>query len=61
MKNLEVKEDVQKGVLRFRGILDNRCVGFIQFAFIHCCHMVIVLNDSLVHSCAGSHLSSRTS
>ena len=22
--------------------------------FIHCCHMVIVLNDSLVYSCQGS-------
>ena len=27
--------------------------------FIHCCHMIIILNDYLVHPCKGMHLSSR--
>ena len=27
--------------------------------FIHCCHMIIVLNDYLVHSCWGLHWGSR--
>ena len=59
MKNFEVKEIIQKGVIRFRDILDNRCVGFIQL--IHCCHVVTLFNDSFVHSCEGSHLRSWTS
>ena len=29
--------------------------------YIHCCHMVTILNDYLVHSCWGLHLESRFS
>ena len=51
IKNFEVKVDVQKGALRFKGKFDNKCVGFIQFkVLIHCCDMVIVLNDYAKHS-----------
>ena len=29
--NFEVKVDVHKGALRFKGKSDNRCLSFIQF------------------------------
>ena len=32
--NLEVKVDVQKGPLRFKEKIENRCPGFIQFTLI---------------------------
>ena len=47
----QVKVDVRKGALRLKETFDNRCVSFTQYTFIHCCHMVEVLNDFLVHSC----------
>ena len=60
--NVEVKVDVQKGALGFRDNIDNRCTSFHPIhVFIHCCHMVIVFNDYLVHSFWGLHLSSRFS
>ena len=31
IKCYELKVDVQKGALRFRGKYDNRCVSFIHF------------------------------
>ena len=59
-KVVGVKVDVQKGALRFREILDNKCVSFHPMhVSIHICHMVTVLNDHLVHSCWGLHLGSR--
>lgn len=33
LKNLQVKEDVQWGALRFREKLDKRCASFIQYIF----------------------------
>ena len=33
IKNFEVKVDAHKGILTFRGKIDNKCVGFIQFVF----------------------------
>ena len=51
----EVKVDVQKGALRFRDFLDNRCVSFMYLTFfIHCFRMVLFLNDSFVHYYWGS-------
>ena len=48
-----MKVDVPKGALRFREFIDNKCVGFNQFTFIHCCHMVIVVNEYLAHPFQG--------
>ena len=33
LKKFELRVDVQKRALSFRGKLDNRCVSFIQFTF----------------------------
>ena len=41
----EVNVDVQKRVLMFKGKIDNKCVSFI-----HCFHMIIVLNDYHISS-----------
>ena len=48
IKNVEVKVDVQKGALGFKVFLT---IGvLIPSNFVRSCHMVIVLNDYLVHS-----------
>ena len=57
IKDVEAKIDVPKGVLGFREENDNRCVGFMQVMFLSIiCHMVILLNDYLVHSYWSLHL-----
>jgi len=33
-KNFKVEVDVQKGALRFREEIDNRCASFIQMSFV---------------------------
>ena len=55
----EVKLIGQKGVLRFREKINNMCYFQLIHVSIHCCHMAIVLNDCLVHSCQGLYLGSR--
>ena len=58
-KKFEVNVKVQKGALRFREKTENRCWFHPIHVFIHCCHIVIVLDDYIVHSCYGLHWGSR--
>ena len=59
IKKVEVKVDVQKGALGFRGKFDRRCASSIYFTSLSNVVICIVLDGYLVHSCWGLHLGFR--
>lgn len=61
IKNHEVKVDVQKRGLKVftinKKLTINGLVSFNLYVLIHCCHMMMVINDFHVYSCIVSYMS----